>query len=60
MADIYRPELDFSKMIRPGDRFEVLYQKYYLYGKEIGTGPLIAAKFYSHKKTYSLIRFGDI
>jgi len=59
MADIYRPELDFSKMLHTGDRFEVLYQKYYLHGKEIGTGPVIAATFYVNHKTYSLIRFGD-
>ena len=51
LADIFQWELDFSRDIRAGDTFGVVYDRLYRDGRYIGDGDILAAEFVRGGKT---------
>lgn len=57
LADIFEWELDFSRDIRKGDQFSIVFDRLYREGKYIGDGDILAAEFIRGGKVYRAIRF---
>ena len=57
MAEIFGGEVDFVLDLRPNDQFVVLYDEYYLDGKKIGNGPILAASFTNQGDRHSAYRY---
>ena len=64
LANIFSGEIDFALDIRPDDSFIVMHDEYYLDGKKIGDGPIVAASFTNQGQTYTAYRYiyanGDV
>lgn len=57
MADIFNWEIDFSRDVRDGDQFTVVYKAFFLENKQVGTGEIIAVTYTTQRgKTYQAIR----
>jgi murein DD-endopeptidase MepM/ murein hydrolase activator NlpD len=59
LADIYSWDIDFLQDIRPGDRFQVLYEEQYIDGERVDVGPILAASFETRGKVLDVYRFTD-
>lgn len=63
-ANIFSGVIDFVLDIRSDDRFTVMYDEYYLDGKKIGDGPILAAAFTNQGETHLAYRYvyanGDV
>ena len=59
LATIFGWDVDFALDIRQGDNFSLIYQEKYLYGKKVGDGDILVARFENHGNTYTAIRFED-
>ena len=59
LAEIFGWDIDFVQGIRKGDSFQVLYEKKFIDGDELGDGNILAATFVNQSKTYSAIRYTD-
>lgn len=57
LAEIFGGEIDFALDLRANDKFEVLYDEYYLDGKKIGNGPILAATFINDGQTHTAFRY---
>ncbi len=57
LADIFGGEIDFALDIRANDQFVVMYDEYYLDGKKIGDGPILAASFTNQGETHTAFRY---
>ena len=57
LADVFQWELDFSRDIRAGDTFAVVYDRLYRDGRYIGDGDILAAEFVRGGKTHRAVRF---
>ncbi|HVT63242.1 MAG TPA: peptidoglycan DD-metalloendopeptidase family protein, partial [Legionellaceae bacterium] len=57
MIDIFHWELDFSKDIRAGDQFTILYQAQYIDDKLVNTGDILAVTYTSKDHQYQAIRY---
>ena len=57
LADIFQWELDFSRDIRAGDSFSVVYDRLYRDGRYIGDGDILAAEFARGGRTHRAVRF---
>lgn len=64
LADIFGGEIDFVLDLRGSDRFLVMYDEYYLDGKKVGNGPILAASFTNQGDTHQAFRYvygnGDV
>lgn len=64
MANIFGGVIDFVLDLRSNDQFVVLYDEYYLDGKKVGDGPILAAAFTTQGETHTAYRYvyanGDI
>lgn len=54
-AEIFGTQIDFSKDIRSGDQFSVVYETVYDNGIPIRTGRILAAEFRNQGKTHRVI-----
>ena len=59
LADIFGGDVDFHRDLRRGDRFGVVFETFYHGGKTIRFGRVLAADFYSQRKTYRAVWFQD-
>src|SRR6266705_6581024 len=59
LADIVGGNVDFHRDLRRGDRFGVLFETFYHGGNTIRFGRVLAAEFYSQRKTYRAVWFQD-
>ncbi|MAL99985.1 MAG: peptidase M23 [Alteromonadaceae bacterium] len=59
MAAIFGWDIDFVYDIRKGDKFDVLYEKQYLDGEEIGNGRVLAANFVNQGRKITAILYTD-
>src|SRR6266700_2947930 len=59
LADIFGGDVDFHRDLRRGDRFGVLFETFYHGGKTVRFGRVLAAEFYSQRKTYRAVWFQD-
>lgn len=57
MTNIFNGVVDFVLDIRANDHFSVMYDEYYLDGKKIGDGPILAASFTNQGNTYTAYRY---
>ncbi len=57
LTEIFGWDIDFSRSIRPGDSFNVLYEKQYLDGEFIRDGAIVAAEFINQGKVHQALRF---
>lgn len=56
MLDIFTWEIDFSKEIRSGDQFSILYKAYYVDDTLVRTGEILAVTYHSREKLHQAIR----
>ena len=59
LSRIFGWEIDFSRDLRKGDRFGVLYEKQYLDGELIGYGRILAASFINQGEEHSAALYTD-
>ncbi|HEY4588162.1 MAG TPA: peptidoglycan DD-metalloendopeptidase family protein [Thermoanaerobaculia bacterium] len=59
LADVFQWDLDFTKDLKTGDRFEVLYQEVLLDGKAFDVGTILAAIYDNHGRLHEAYRYGD-
>jgi murein DD-endopeptidase MepM/ murein hydrolase activator NlpD len=59
LADIFGGDVDFHRDLRRGDRFGVVFETFYHDGKTVRFGRVLAAEFYSQRKTYRAVWFQD-
>lgn len=56
MTDIFNWEIDFSKDVRAGDQFTMIYKAFYIDDKLVGTGEIIAVTYTTKNNSYQAIR----
>lgn len=54
-AEIFGTQIDFSRDLRTGDRFSVVYETIYDQGIPVRTGRILAAEFMNQGKTHRVI-----
>jgi len=59
LADVLQWDLDFSRDLRHGDRFQVLYEEVWLEGRRAGLGEVLAATYEQTGRRLEVFRFGD-
>ena len=59
VADIFSGEIDFNDDLRPGDKFNVIYEAFYNAGELMKTGDVLAVEFINNGKVYQAIHFGE-
>ena len=59
VADIFSGEIDFNEDLKPGDKFNVIYEAYYNAGELMKTGNVLAVEFVNDGKVYRAVHFGD-
>ena len=59
LVDLFRSEINFTRNIRPGDRFAALVEKKYREGKYKGYGRIVAASFTNRGKVFEAFLFND-
>jgi murein DD-endopeptidase MepM/ murein hydrolase activator NlpD len=59
LADVFQWDLDFTKDLQPGDRFEVLYQEIQLDGRFHEVGTIFAAVYDNDGRLHEAYRYGD-
>lgn len=57
LETIFGGSINFARDIRAGDHFSILYQEYYVDGKKVRDGNIVAAKFTSRGKVYKALRY---
>jgi murein DD-endopeptidase MepM/ murein hydrolase activator NlpD len=58
LADVFGGDVDFYRDLRKGDRFTVAYETYYLGGRAVRSGRVLAAEFVNQGKSFRAIRYG--
>lgn len=59
IAEIFSGEIDFHDDLRPGDKFNVIYEAFYNAGELMKTGNVLAVEFVNKDKIYQAIHFGE-
>ena len=59
LADVFQWDLDFTKDLKMGDRFEVLYQEVQLDGQFHEVGTIFAVVYDNHGRLHEAYRYGD-
>jgi murein DD-endopeptidase MepM/ murein hydrolase activator NlpD len=57
IADIFAGDIDFHRELRQGDRFAVVFEQYYLDGRPVHAGRVLAAEFTSRTRTYRALHY---
>lgn len=56
MTTIFNKEIDFSRSLRSGDQFSIIYDAYYIEDKMVGVGDILVVTYTNRGKTYQAIR----
>ena len=59
LADVFGGDIDFYRDLRNGDRFTVVYEAYYLAGRPVRAGRVLAAEFVNQRKSFRAVHFGS-
>jgi murein DD-endopeptidase MepM/ murein hydrolase activator NlpD len=59
IVEIFSTDIDFREDLRPGDKFNVIYEAFYSGGQQVKTGDVLAVEFVNKGKVYQAIHFGD-
>lgn len=57
LQTIFGGSINFARDIHAGDRFAFLYQEFYIDGKKVRTGDIVAAEFTSRGTTHRAVRY---
>lgn len=57
IADLFAGEIDFHRDLRGGDRFSVVYEQYYLGGRAVHAGRVLAAEFVNQGRLLRAVQF---
>lgn len=57
MANVFSYDIDFSRNLREGDHFSVVYEEVWRDGERLRTGDILAASFTNRGKRYTAVRF---
>lgn len=57
LSEIFGYDIDFSRQIRSGDKFEVLFEEKHVEGETVGYGHILAARFENRGRTYTAVRY---
>ena len=57
IADIFAGDVDFHRELRQGDRFAVVFEQYYLDGRPVHAGRVLAAEFTNKGRTYRALHY---
>lgn len=58
MADVFQWDLDFTRDLRTGDAFKILYERVYLDGVPDGLGSILAVSYQNGGRLLEAYRFG--
>ncbi len=56
MTETLGKDIDFSRAIRAGDQFSIIYDSYYIDDKMVGTGDIQVVSYVNQGKTYRAVR----
>ncbi len=56
MTSLFSWDIDFSKDVREGDQFTIIYKAFYIEDKLVGTGDIVAVSYTNRSKKYQAIR----
>jgi len=59
LANIFGWDIDFVLDVKTGDRFSLIYEEYFLDGKKVRNGDILAAEFTNKGKAYRAVRYVD-
>jgi len=59
LADVFGGDVDFHRDLRKGDRFTVVYETYYLGGRAVRSGRVLAAEFVNQGRTFRAVHYGS-
>jgi murein DD-endopeptidase MepM/ murein hydrolase activator NlpD len=59
IADVLQWDLDFTRDLQNGDRFEALFEEIYLEGEYAEIGRVLAVSYGQERRTLEAFRFGD-
>lgn len=57
MANVLEHDIDFSRDVRVGDRFHVIYEEIWRDGERVGNGGIIAASYTNRDRTFTALRY---
>ena len=57
MINVFTWDFDFSKDVRAGDRFSILYEAQFIDDKLVNTGDILAVSYTHHAEHYQAVRF---
>jgi murein DD-endopeptidase MepM/ murein hydrolase activator NlpD len=58
IADIFSSQIDFNEDLRPGDKFNVVYEAFYNDGERVKIGDVLAVEFINKGEKYQAIHYG--
>lgn len=58
-AEIFGTQIDFTKDLRQGDRFSVVYETVFDQGVPVGAGRILAAEFVNQGKKHTVVRYRE-
>lgn len=56
MTEIFTWSIDFTRDIKAGDQFTIIYKAYYVENKLVSTGDIVAVSYRTRGKTYQAVR----
>ena len=59
LANIFNWDIDFVLDVKTGDRFSLIYEEYFLDGKKVKNGDILAAEFVNKGTKYRAVRYVD-
>ena len=59
LANIFGWDIDFVLDVKTGDRFSLIYEEYFLDGKKVRNGDILAAEFLNKGNVYRAVRYVD-
>ena len=54
---IFDSNIDYSRDLKRGDTFTIVYEQHYRSGDKVADSPILAAKYHGNNKEYSAIRY---
>ena len=57
IADIFAGDVDFHRELREGDRFAVVYEQYFLNGRPVHAGRVLAAEFVNQGRRFRALHY---
>jgi murein DD-endopeptidase MepM/ murein hydrolase activator NlpD len=57
IADIFAGDVDFHRELREGDRFAVVYEQYFLHGRPVHAGRVLAAEFVNQGRRFRALHY---